>query len=91
MTTLHTTLEPTRTRENGTKNTRTNGDAVVKMAAIRQIVASHQYAKIDGLMVDGFSASAIVQVFDALNPENQARYAALTIPKMAAVAFKLCK
>ena len=49
------------------------------------IVAEHQYAKIDGVMVDGYSASAIVQVYDALNAENQTRYAAFPVGRMAAI------
>ncbi len=85
------TAEPTRTRQQGTKNTRTNGDNAAKMAALREIVANHQYAKIDGMMVDGFSASAIVQVYDALNTANQIKYVQLPVAKMADVAFKLCK
>ena len=81
--------EPTRTREQGTRVTRsTNPDE--KIAAIRQIVAEHQYAKIDGLMVDAFSASAIVQTYDALNVENRIKYAKLPIGRMASVAFTLC-
>jgi hypothetical protein len=40
--------------------------------------------------LDSFSASAIVQVYDALNETNKAKFAALAIQKMAAVAFKFC-
>jgi hypothetical protein len=40
-------------------------------------------------MIDLFSAGAIVQVYDALDPVYQAKYAALTAPKMAAVAFRM--
>lgn len=43
------------------------------------------------VILDGFTASAIVQVYDALKPENQAKYAAFPIQKMAAIAFKLMK
>lgn len=85
------TREINRTRENGTAVTVSNGDTAVKLAALRDIVKSHQYAKIDGVMVDGFSASAMVQVVDALNPENRQKYLSLSISKMATVAFRLCK
>lgn len=40
--------------------------------------------------LDSFSASAITQVYDALSPENQAKYNRLRIDKMAVIAFKLC-
>jgi hypothetical protein len=38
--------------------------------------------------LDSFSASAIVQVYDALNETNKAKFAALPIHKMARIAFK---
>lgn len=82
--------EPTRTREQGTVVTKPS-TGQQRIHAIRRIVEEHQYAKVDGLMVDLFSASAIVAVYDALSPENQAKYASLSARKMALVAFKLVK
>lgn len=41
--------------------------------------------------LDTFSASAIVQVYDALNETNRAKYERLSIPSMAKVAFKFVK
>ena len=41
--------------------------------------------------LDAFSASAIVAVWNALNEANRAKFAALSIPKMARVAFKLVR
>lgn len=60
-----------------------------RIERIRAIVDHHQHAKIEGCRIDAFSASAIVQVHDALNPQNRAAFLALPIPKMADVAFKL--
>lgn len=82
--------EPTRTRENGTRVTCAKTPAE-KIAAIRQITIEHQYAKVDGVMVDGFTASAIIQVYDALNEKNQQLFASFPIGKMARVAFQLVK
>ena len=82
--------EQTRIRDHGTRVTRSRTPEE-KIAGIRQIVTERQYAKVDGMTVDGFSASAIIQVYDALNPENRAKYAALPINRMATIAFKLCK
>ena len=80
--------EPTRIRERGTRVTRpTTPDE--RIAAIRRIVNEGQYAKVDGCMIDLFSAGAIVAVYDALNEVNRAKFAAMPAPKMAAVAFKL--
>lgn len=84
-------IEPTRVREHGTRVTDSNGDAGAKIAAVRSIVERQQYAKIDGCMVDLFTASAIVAVYDALNETNRAKYAALPIDRMGIVAFKLVK
>lgn len=43
------------------------------------------------VIVDAFTASAIVQVYDALNNDNKVKFFALPIDKMAKVAFKLCR
>ena len=42
-------------------------------------------------MVDLFTASLIVKVYDALNDANRERYAGFPVRKMASIAFKLCK
>ncbi len=82
--------EATRIREQGTPVTQP-ATPQERIGAIRTIVKDGQYAKVDGIMVDLFSASAIVAVYDALKPENQAKYANLPAGKMAFMAFKLVK
>jgi hypothetical protein len=82
--------EPTRVRNQGTVVTRPKTPEE-RIAAIRRIVTEGQYAKVDGTMIDLFSASAVIGVYDKLNPENQAKYAAMPAGKMALVAFKLLK
>ena len=62
-----------------------------KEDALRNIVAGHQAGKVDGQKVDAFSASAIVQVLDALSPENKAKFLDMPVMKMAEIAFKLLK
>lgn len=42
-------------------------------------------------IMDGYTASAIVAVYSALNEANKIIYAALPLNKMATVAFKLMK
>lgn len=81
-------LEPTRTRAHGTRVTRTeDGDAII--AACRSIVANGQYEKINGHMVDLFTASAIVKIYDAVNDANKAKLKALPIARIASIAFKV--
>ena len=62
-----------------------------RIEAVRSILAESQYAKIDCKAVDLFTASAIVAVYDKLNAENQAKFSAFPIAKMAVIAFQLLK
>lgn len=62
-----------------------------KMRGLRKIVDEKQAARVDGKMVDLYSASAIVTVYDKISPENQAKLAALPVEKMAAISFQMLK
>lgn len=64
------------------------GDTIEKL---RDIVERRQYKKIDGMVVDMFTASAIMQVYDALSPANQENFAKKPIKKMVKIAWKLLK
>ncbi|HUU93200.1 MAG TPA: hypothetical protein VM238_18555 [Phycisphaerae bacterium] len=77
-----------RVRERGTVET-VAGNPQDRMAAIRAVVEHKQYAKIDGCMIDLFTASAIVAVHDRLNEQNRAKFANMPAPKMGLLAFKL--
>lgn len=43
------------------------------------------------VILDGFSANAICKVYDALSPENQAKYLSKDLIAMANIAFKMLK
>jgi hypothetical protein len=58
---------------------------------LRDIVTSKSAARVDGLLVDLFTASAMVQVHDALSPPNQAKFAALPLRRMVDVGWKVIK
>ena len=62
-----------------------------KEDALRQIVAQSQAAKVDGVMVDGYTASAIVQVLDAIRPDIKEKYLASPIHIMAKLALSQVK
>ena len=79
-----------RTREQGTIETVSQTPSE-RINAVRRVVNRKQYAKIDGQMADLFTCSLVCQIFDALNPENQAKFSSLSYPKMAQVAFRLTK
>lgn len=51
----------------------------------------YDHAKRGWAILDGYSASAILVVFNALNEANREKFAALPLTKMAMVAFKLMK
>ena len=78
----------TRTREHGTQET-IAGNSADRINAIRRVVANKQYEKIDGCMIDLFTANIIVQVYDALSDKNKAKFAAVPAPKMGIIALKL--
>ncbi len=59
-------------------------------AAFRWIVDNHQYLKINGSVVDAFTASAVVNVMDALSPENKAKLLGLKeVAKIVGLVWKL--
>lgn len=41
--------------------------------------------------LDAFSASAIIQVYDALNETNRAKFERMRIDRMVGLAFRFCK
>ena len=57
--------------------------------ACREIVAKGQYAKVNEVMVDLFTASAIVEVYDAINPGNRDKMVSFPVARVAAVSFEL--
>jgi len=62
---------------------------MTKIQQLKKIVADCQHAKVDGVDVDLFTASAVVQVHDALNETNQAKFVSLDIMKMVDLTWKL--
>ena len=62
-----------------------------KEAMLRQIVSDKQRGKVEGVMVDLFTASAIVSVLDAINDVNKEKLLALPVDRMATIAFNMMK
>jgi len=61
------------------------------IAKVKEIVAKKSAMKIDGVMVDMFTASAIAQIYDKVNDANKKKMDGLKITKLADVAMKLMK
>jgi len=57
----------------------------------RRIVQNKQYEKYKGMMLDTFTASAIVKVYDAVNDANKKKLDSLKLPKLVSVVWKLLK
>lgn len=56
---------------------------------VRNIVKNNQFEEIDGVLVDLFTANAIITVYDALSEENKKHLAGLPIAKAGLVCLKL--
>ena len=67
------------------------------IAKIRDVVKNKQNKVIKdpvtkrNMRMDGFSASAIIQVYDAINTSNKKKFAKLPLLKMQSIAFKFVK
>lgn len=61
------------------------------LAAAREVVETKSYTEVDGVLLDLFSASTMVQIHDALAPANAAKFAAMPIERAVEVAFKLAE
>ena len=56
---------------------------------VKEIASKKAAAKIDGVTVDSFTASAISQVYDKVNDANKKKMEKLPITKLADLAFKI--
>jgi len=66
-----------------------------RITLIKKVVREHQYVKIieDGhrQIVDGFTASAVSQVYDALSPNNRKKYSEMSYNIQSRFALKQTK
>ena len=56
---------------------------------VKEIASKKSAKKIDGVMVDSFTASAISQIYDKVNDANKKKMDSLPIIKLANLAFKM--
>ena len=70
-------------------NDATAGDPRI-IEVLREVTRGHM-RKVDGVIVDGTTAAAILTVYDALKPATRAKFLALDIDKMATVAWRLLR
>ena len=63
------------------------GESVIDK--VKEIASKKSAKKIDGVMVDSFTASAISQIYDKVNDANKKKMEKLPITKLANLAFKM--
>lgn len=61
------------------------------LAVMRRIVSNHQAEKINGVMVDAFTASAFVKVYDAVDARKQEKLLSIPLGKAVEVVWKAFK
>ena len=59
-----------------------------KIKRIRAVVESKSYAMIEGVLVDLYTASVIIKIYDSINLKNKLKFLSYSIPVMADIAFR---
>ncbi len=59
--------------------------------AARDVVKTKGAKKVDGVLLDLFTASAITKVYDAVNPQNKKKMDGLKLKQLADLAFRAMK
>jgi hypothetical protein len=57
----------------------------------RRIVKNQQYEKYKGMMLDGFTANAIMKVYDKVNDKMKAKLEKLPLPKLVSIVWKVMR
>lgn len=60
-----------------------------KINQLKQIVKSHSFQEIEGMIVDVQTANIILQVYEAINEKNKEKFINQSIDKMAHIAWQL--
>ena len=60
-----------------------------KIQVFRDVLDSNSYKEYDGTIIDLFTASVVVQIYDALNDENKEKLLSLSIQDICVFCFKL--
>ena len=79
---------PDKVKENITESNVADGKIISQM---RDIVNSHQYQKINGKMVDAFTAQHVIHLYDALDDAHKEKLNNLKLDKLIALTWKMFK
>ena len=64
---------------------------MTRIEKLRQIIAQKQYAKVDGVIVDLFTASSIIAIYDKAGPKIRKAIEDMPIEKVASISMRLTK
>lgn len=59
-----------------------------RIGQLQTILANGQAAKIEGYLMDSFTASMLVSLYNALGPENQDRFDSIPLSKLVDFGWK---
>lgn len=62
-----------------------------RIVACRRIVANSQYEKIDGVLMDLFTASAVIKVYDTICDQNKELFLSVRLDEMVAMTWAVLK
>ena len=62
-----------------------------RITALRNILKGHTAGKIDGQIVDAFTAGGLVKLYDGLSEKNHAKFERLPLPKLVEFMWKQVK
>lgn len=65
--------------------------ARTRIAALRKIVKEHSATRVEGYVVDAFTASMLVKVYDALSAANKEKFGKIALPKLVDLGWKVVK
>jgi len=60
-----------------------------RIGALRTIVREHRAARVDGYIVDAFTAQMLVKVYEALSPANREKFGKPNLEKLVNLGWKV--
>ncbi len=60
-----------------------------RIGALRAIVREHKAARIDGFIVDAFTAQMLIKVYEALSPQNREKFGKPRLEKLVDLGWKV--
>jgi hypothetical protein len=62
-----------------------------RIAKLRSIVREHSAKRVDGYIVDAFTAGMLCKVYDALSKENKEKFGKVSLPKLVDFGWRCVK